>query len=315
MNLNIEESNVEIDDLKSQLNLNIFAFDNDFVDVFIQTLWNQVEARNIFEFRILKALRNDDRYHNKISFVECEKRNNILYFRDKKYVLNSKSFRFRIIQLVHDNVTNEHSKRVKIYKFVNWVYWWFNFYKYIKRFVRNCYVCIRIKSFRQKTQKWLRFFSVSQRRWRDVSMNYVNSLFFNIFMKIIYRYILVFVDRLIKMKHLVFIVIMKTKKVVQTFYVNVWKYHDLLKFFTFDRDIQFIFDVFKHFCQMLKIDVRFFIAYYFEIDKQTKRFNAVVKHYFRVFCNYMQNDWIKWLFDAKFFVNNVSFVNILISFF
>ena len=35
MNLNIEKLNVEIDDLKSQLNLNIFAFDNDFVDVFI----------------------------------------------------------------------------------------------------------------------------------------------------------------------------------------------------------------------------------------------------------------------------------------
>ena len=29
----------------------------------------------------------------------------------------------------------------------------------------------------------------------------------------------------------------------------------------------------------------------------------------------MQNDWIKWLFDAKFFVNNVSFVSTLISLF
>ena len=38
MNLNIEESNVEINDSKSQLILNIFAFDDDFVDVFIQTL-------------------------------------------------------------------------------------------------------------------------------------------------------------------------------------------------------------------------------------------------------------------------------------
>ena len=178
INLNIEKSNVEIDDSKFQLNLNIFAFDDDFVDVFIQTLWNQVETRNIFEFRILKAFRNNDRYHNKISFVECKKHNNTLYFRDKKYVFNSNNFRFRIIQLVHNNVTNKHSKRVKIYKFVNWVYWWFNFYKYIKRFVRNCYVCIQIKFFRQKIQKWLHFFSISQRRWRDVLMNYVNSFFF-----------------------------------------------------------------------------------------------------------------------------------------
>ena len=38
MNLNIEKSDVEIDDSKFQLNSNISAFDNDFVDVFIQTL-------------------------------------------------------------------------------------------------------------------------------------------------------------------------------------------------------------------------------------------------------------------------------------
>ena len=38
MNLDIEESDVEIDDSKFQLNSDIFAFDNDFVDVFIQTL-------------------------------------------------------------------------------------------------------------------------------------------------------------------------------------------------------------------------------------------------------------------------------------
>ena len=38
MNLNIEKSNVEIDDSKFQLNLNIFAFDDDFVDVFTQKL-------------------------------------------------------------------------------------------------------------------------------------------------------------------------------------------------------------------------------------------------------------------------------------
>ena len=313
MNLNIEESDVEIDDSKFQLNLNISALDDDFADVFTQKLWNQAEARNIFEFRILKALRNGDRYHNKIPLVECEERNNTLYFRDKKYVFNSNSFRLRIIQLAHDSVTSEHSKRAKTYELVSRVYWWLNLYKYIKRFVRNCHVCTRAKSFRQKTQEWLRFLSVSQRRWRDVSMNYVDPLLSNIFMKIIYRYILVFVDRFIKMKHLILIVIMKAKEAAQVFYVNVWKYHDLSEFLTFDRDIQFIFDVFKHLCQMLKIDVRLSIAYHPETDEQTKRFNAVVKHYLRAFCNYMQNDWTKWLFDAKFFVNNASFVNTLAS--
>ena len=38
MNLNIEKSDVEIDDSKFQLNQNIFAFNNNFVNIFTQTL-------------------------------------------------------------------------------------------------------------------------------------------------------------------------------------------------------------------------------------------------------------------------------------
>ncbi len=36
-------------------------------------------------------------------------------------------------------------------------------------------------------------------------MNYVNSLSLSIFMNITYKYVLVFVDHLIKMRHLIFI--------------------------------------------------------------------------------------------------------------
>ena len=40
-----------------------------------------------------------------------------------------------------------------------------------------------------------------------------------------------------------------------------------------------------------------------------------MKHYFRAFVNYMQNDWIKWLFDVEFAINNVFSIIILVSFF
>ena len=45
-------------------------------------------------------------------------------------------------------------------------------------------------------------------------MNYVDLLSFNIFMNVIYRYVLVFVDRFIKMKHLILIVLMKIKEFI-----------------------------------------------------------------------------------------------------
>ena len=144
-------------------------------------------------------------------------------------------------------------------------------------------------------------------------MNYVDSLSLNIFMNITYKYVLVFVDCLSKMRHLVLIIFMKVEEVINSFYAHVWKHHDLLKFFVSDQDTQFIFDVWKHICKMLKINIKLFTAYHLKIDDQIERFNAVMKHYLQVYVNYMQDDWVKWLFKIEFAINNAS-LSIILAF-
>ncbi len=52
-------------------------------------------------------------------------------------------------------------------------------------------------------------------------MNYINSLSFSIFMNITYKYILIFIDHLIKMRHLVLITFMKVEEVIDCFYAYV----------------------------------------------------------------------------------------------
>ncbi len=146
-------------------------------------------------------------------------------------------------------------------------------------------------------------------------MNYVNSLSLNIFMNITYKYVLILIDYFIKMRHLVLITSMKVEEIINCFYAYVWKHHDLLKFFMFDWNIQFIFDIWKHMCKILKINVKLSIIYHFEINDQIKRINAVMKHYLWVFVNYMQNDWIKWLSEVEFIINNASSLITLTSFF
>ena len=66
---------------------------------------------------------------------------------------------------------------------------------------------------------------------------------------------------------------------------------------------------------MLRIDVKYFIAYHLEINEQTKRFNVIMKYYLRAFVNYMQNVWVKWFFDVEFAINNASSIIILVSLF
>ena len=234
MNLEIEEFNVE--DVKSQLDQDTLNLDKDFADTFTQTLWKQAEINDKFAAQIIEALCNEARHHNNIFLVECEEHENHLYFQERKYVLNSDKLRLRIIQLTHDSVIDDHSERAKSYELISQVYWWSNIYKYVQRFVQNCHVCTHFKLSRQWIQEWLYFLSVFERCWRDIFMNYVDSLSLSIFMNITYKYVLVFVDCLIKMRHLVLITSMKVEEVINCFYAHVWKHHDLLEFFMSDRD-------------------------------------------------------------------------------
>ena len=313
MNLEVEKFNVE--DVESQLDQDISNLNEDFADTFTQTLWKQVKVNDMFAAQIIKALCNEARHHNKISLIECEEHKNHLYFQKKRYILNFNKLRLCIIQLAHDNVINDHLERVKSYELISWIYWWFNIYKYVQRFVQNCHVCTCFKLFRQWTQEWLCSLSVFERCWCDVFMNYINSLSFNIFMNITYKYILVFIDHLIKMRHLVLITFMKVEEVINCFYVYVWKHHDLLKFFMSDWNIQFIFNVWKHMCKMLKINIKLLMMYHSEINDQIKKVNAIMKHYLQVFINYMQNDWVKWLSEVEFIINNTLSSITLTSFF
>ncbi len=230
-------------------------------------------------------------------------------------MLNLNKLCLHIIQLTHDNVVDDYSERAKSYELISWIYWWSNIYKYVQCFIQNCHICTCFKLFKQWTQEWLHFPSIFKRCWCNIFMNYVNSLSLNIFISIIYKYILIFIDCFIKMKHLVLITVMKVEKAINCFYAYVWKHHDLLKFFMFNWDIQFIFNVWKHMCKMLKINIKLSTTYYSEINDQIKRINAIIKHYLWVFVNYMQNDWVKWLLKVEFIINNTSLLITLTSLF
>ncbi len=232
MNLEIEEFNVE--NVKSQLNQDTLNLDEDSADIFTQTLWKQIEINDKFAVQIIEALRNEAWHHNKISLIKCEKHENHLYFQERKYVFNSNKLRLCIIQLVHDSVINDHSKRAKNYELISWVYSWSNIYKYVQHFIWNCHMCTRFKLFKQWTQEWLHSLLILECRWRDIFMNYVDSLSLNIFMNITYKYVLVFIDCFIKMRHLIFITSIKIEEVINCFYAYVWKHHDLLEFFMSD---------------------------------------------------------------------------------
>ncbi len=97
---------------------------------------------------------------------------------------------------------------------------------------------------------------------------------------------------------------------------NVYWLHDLLSFIVSNRDSQFILTMWQSLCKWLRITTSLSTLYHSEIDDQSKRVNQDVERELRIYCNYMQNDWAKWLSMMKFSENfNIFLIISMISFY
>ncbi len=97
---------------------------------------------------------------------------------------------------------------------------------------------------------------------------------------------------------------------------NVYWLHDLFSFIVSNRDSQFISTMWQSFCKWLRITTSLSTVYYSEINDQSEWVNQDVECKLRIYCNYMQNNWVKWLSMMKFSENfNIFSIISMISFY
>ncbi len=97
---------------------------------------------------------------------------------------------------------------------------------------------------------------------------------------------------------------------------NVYQLHDLLSSIVSNRDSQFISTMWKSLCKWLRITASLFTVYHFEINDQSKWVNQDIECKLRIYCNYMQDDWVKWISMIKFSNNsNIFSITSMISFY
>ncbi len=94
---------------------------------------------------------------------------------------------------------------------------------------------------------------------------------------------------------------------------NIYQLHDLFSSIISNRDFQFILIMWQSLCKQLKIKVNLLTVYHLKINDQLKQVNQNVKHELWIYCNYMQNDWVKWLSMMKFSNNFNTFLTILMT--
>ena len=72
----------------------------------------------------------------------------------------------------------------------------------------------------------------------------------------------------------------------------------------------------KSLCKQLRITASLFTVYHSKINDQTKQVNQDVECKLRIYCNYMQNDWVKWISMMKFSNNfNIFLITSMIFFY
>jgi hypothetical protein len=230
---------------------------------------------------------------------------NTLFFKKKLWISEFDQLKLNIIREIHDQFASEHSNIRRTCKYLHKWYYWSQAKQSMKRYIRNCHICKRFKTTRDKYSKLLNSLSISNRSWMNIIMNFVTELFksknFNA--------ILMIVDRLTKMHHYISCVAEKdettAEKTTRLLINYVWKLHELSSIIISNRESQFKFSIWKIVCQILKINVKLFTVFHSKIDDQSEIVNQEMKRYLRNYCNYQQDNWSEWLFMTEF-VSNVA---------
>jgi len=154
---------------------------------------------------------------------------------------------------------------------------------------------------------------ISQQRWQDIAMNFITELS----LSKNYNVICMIICCLFKKHHYVLCHWedddISIEETVWIMLWNVYQLHDLLSSIVLNKDFQFISIMWQSLCKRLKIKVNLSTVYHSEIDDQSKQANQDVECELWIYCNYMQNDWAKWLSMMKFNDNFNTFLTILMT--
>ena len=85
---------------------------------------------------------------------------------------------------------------------------------------------------------------------------------------------------------------------------DVVRLHGLPDTIVSDRGPQFVSEVWKHLCRILRIGPRLSTAFHPESDGQTEIFNKEMERYLRTYVDYLQTNWKELLPMAEFACNN-----------
>ncbi|QRV82833.1 Transposon Tf2-7 polyprotein [Ceratobasidium sp. AG-Ba] len=232
-------------------------------------------------------------------YDKYEWKEDLLWYEGRIVIPENKEIRLAILEMHHDNPIAGHQGQARTLELISRRYYWPAMKQQVNRFVETCETCQRSKGHKHYApQKPL---PIPQKPWEDIAYDFIVKLPESQGMDSI----LVVIDRFSRQAH--FIPCLESTNaegVADLFIKEVWKLHGLPKTTVSDRGPTFNSQFLKALYAKLGINPKFSTAFHPETDGITERTNQWLEGFLRSFCNYRQDDWVRWLPIAEFCHNN-----------
>jgi len=207
--------------------------------------------------KILEAIRTNSGLQE-ITVAECTEKEGWLRYRGSLYVPDSDELRLCIIQEHHDTALAGHPGRAKTFNLLDQGYYWKEMGRDVDRYVQNCHDCQQSQSSWYSTIGVIRPFSVPDKLWGGISMDFVVGLpeceGFDAIWAV--------VDRLSKMRHIIPChTTVDALGLAELFLRKVIRLHGLPLTIISDWGLQFASTFWQQVCRWLRIDRRMSTAF------------------------------------------------------
>ncbi|KAF1318860.1 Pol protein, partial [Globisporangium splendens] len=220
-------------------------------------------------------------------------------------VPNDEGLRHRLLYEYHGSPSGGHLGREKTFLSLSRDYYWPHMYKWVRKYVRTCEICQRVKP-SGSTQAPLRSLAVPSDSWKSVSMDFIFGLPRD---KHGRNGILVFVDRFSKMVHLAPVSDKISAEMTAKVFVDVvFRLHGLPVEIVSDRDTRFTSKFWRALFGLLDTKLSMSTAAHPETDGQTERVNRVLEDVLRSYATSFK-EWSEFLPLAEFALNNSTHVS------
>ncbi|QRV77082.1 Retrotransposable element Tf2 protein [Ceratobasidium sp. AG-Ba] len=215
-------------------------------------------------------------------YDKYEWKEDLLWYEGQIVIPENKEIRLAILEMHHDNPIAGHQGQARTLELISRRYYWPAMKQQVNRFVETCEICQRSKGHKQYAPP--KPLPIPQKPWEDIAYD--------------------FIVKLPESQGMDSILVHQCRGSSRPFIKEVWKLHGLPKTTVSDRGATFNSQFLKALYTKLGINPKFSTAFHPETDGITERTNQWLEGFLRSFCNYRQDDWVRWLPIAEFCHNN-----------